>query len=150
MRIEPFEAMAEYLGLQLGARGLIDMGLKNKALRQLLEGAPGWRELITLGKIWHLEQMKDSAEGASNLLDNSVVLLASDCGEGWNHTTFDHPIVVAGGGAGRLRTGFHYRSDTAENTSDILLACAKASAPDISEVGSGGGYSNTPTPELVA
>jgi anion-transporting ArsA/GET3 family ATPase len=58
MRIDPFAAMAEYLSLQIGGRALVEMGLRNKALRQLMEGAPGWRELITLGKIWHLEQAR--------------------------------------------------------------------------------------------
>ena len=29
----------------------------NRAFRQLMDASPGWRELITLGKIWHLEQM---------------------------------------------------------------------------------------------
>jgi anion-transporting ArsA/GET3 family ATPase len=89
MRIEPFEAMAEYLGLQLGARGLIDMGLKNKALRQLLEGAPGWRELITLGKIWHLEQMKDPSGRA---LYEMIVVDAPATGHGV--TFLDVPRVV--------------------------------------------------------
>ena len=96
-----------------------------------------------------LEQLKATPEGALNMLDNSVVLLGSDCGEGWSHTTYDQPIVVAGGGAGRLNTGFHYRSGSEQNTSDVLLAAMKAAAPDIDEVGSGVGYSNTPLPELL-
>jgi anion-transporting ArsA/GET3 family ATPase len=58
MRSDPFAAMSEYLALQFGGRALVDFGLRNKALRQLLEGAPGWRELITLGKIWHVEQAR--------------------------------------------------------------------------------------------
>jgi len=58
LRIDPFEALAEYLGLQLGVRALVDLVLRNRAFRQLMEASPGWRELITLGKIWHLEQMK--------------------------------------------------------------------------------------------
>ena len=57
MRIDPFEALAEYLGLQLGVRPVVDLVFRNRAFRQLMEASPGWRELITLGKIWHLEQM---------------------------------------------------------------------------------------------
>ncbi|MCC6642728.1 MAG: chromosome partitioning protein [Deltaproteobacteria bacterium] len=57
MRIDPFEALAEYLGLQLGVRAVVDLVFRNRAFRQLMEASPGWRELITLGKIWHLEQM---------------------------------------------------------------------------------------------
>jgi anion-transporting ArsA/GET3 family ATPase len=59
MRIDPFSAVSEYIGLQVGSWAPIDLALRNRSLRQLLDGAPGWRELITLGKIWHLEQSLD-------------------------------------------------------------------------------------------
>jgi hypothetical protein len=59
MHIDPFEALAEYLGLQLRVRGLVDLVVGNRGFRQLMGAAPGWRELITLGKVWHLEQMHE-------------------------------------------------------------------------------------------
>jgi len=59
MLIDPFEALGEYLALQIGVRPLVDTVMRNKAFRQLLSASPGWRELITLGKIWHLEQMQE-------------------------------------------------------------------------------------------
>ena len=62
--IEPFEALGEYLGLQLGMRRLVDPILRQRGFRQLLLAAPGWRELITLGKVWHLEQMEEGASRA--------------------------------------------------------------------------------------
>ena len=62
LRIDPFEALAEYLGLQLGVRQLVNLVLRNSAFRQLMTAAPGWRELITLGKIWHLAQLKPETE----------------------------------------------------------------------------------------
>jgi anion-transporting ArsA/GET3 family ATPase len=58
MQIDPFEALGEYLSLQIGIRPLVETVMRNNAFRQLLSAAPGWRELITLGKIWHLEQMQ--------------------------------------------------------------------------------------------
>jgi anion-transporting ArsA/GET3 family ATPase len=39
-----------------------DRVLKTETFQQLLEAAPGWRELIILGKIWHLEQ-KTNGDG---------------------------------------------------------------------------------------
>ena len=60
MRIDPFEALGEYLALQLGLAAPVELVLRNRAFRQLMEAAPGWRELITLGKVWHLEQMQAS------------------------------------------------------------------------------------------
>jgi len=61
LRIEPFEALTEYLTLQIGVRSLVDLVVRNASFRQLMSAAPGWRELITLGKIWHLAQMQTSA-----------------------------------------------------------------------------------------
>jgi hypothetical protein len=62
MRIDPYEALAEYLGLQIGLRGLVRRVLENRAFRQLMDASPGWRELITLGKVWHLEQQRDERD----------------------------------------------------------------------------------------
>jgi anion-transporting ArsA/GET3 family ATPase len=58
LRIDPFEALTEYLSLQFGARSLVELVVKNSGFRQLMNAAPGWRELITLGKIWHLAQLR--------------------------------------------------------------------------------------------
>ncbi|HWM86661.1 MAG TPA: DUF1552 domain-containing protein [Kofleriaceae bacterium] len=107
--------------------------------------------------VWNVDQfarlcqlLKEREEGGSNLLNNSILLLCSDCGEGWSHTTFDQPIVVAGGGAGQLvQPGIHYRSARAENTSDILLTLAQAMVPSITEIGSAEGLSNTPFTEIL-
>lgn len=58
--IEPFDTLAEYLYLKVGIRKLVDISVSNKAFRQLLIGAPGWRELVTLGKIGYEEQQLDA------------------------------------------------------------------------------------------
>ncbi|MEE2679145.1 MAG: ArsA-related P-loop ATPase [Myxococcota bacterium] len=60
MRIDPYEALAEYLVLQLGARFVVERVLANRGFRQLMNASPGWRDLITLGKVWHLERMEDA------------------------------------------------------------------------------------------
>jgi Protein of unknown function (DUF1552) len=107
--------------------------------------------------VWNVQQfanllrlLKDTPDGASNLLDNSILLLCSDCGEGWSHTTFDQPIVVAGRGGGQLLyPGIHYRSKNAQNTSDILLTLAQAMVPTIAEIGSAEGLSNTPFTDIL-
>lgn len=89
MRIEPYRALAEYLGLQLGVRGLAERVLRNRAFRQLLDAAPGWRELITLGKVWHLEQMREPGGGPRFDL---IVVDAPATGHGL--TFLDVPRVV--------------------------------------------------------
>ena len=98
-RIEPYEALGEYLGLQLRVRGLVDRVLANRGFRQLMDAAPGWRELITLGKVWHLEQQRDAMERP---LYDLLVVDAPATGHGL--TFLDVPsVVVSAVRAGPLR-----------------------------------------------
>lgn len=60
-RIDPFESLSEYLRLQMKLGSLVDRVLGTETFQQLLEAVPGWRELILLGKIWHLEQKENDA-----------------------------------------------------------------------------------------
>ncbi len=97
-----------------------------------------------------LETLKATPEGAGNVLDNSVILLGSDCAEGMTHSSFDQPIIVAGKGGGLLKSDLHYRSPNSENTSDILLTLLQTMDPSVTEVGQAEGYSNTGFGGIVA
>lgn len=57
-RLEPEAALEEYLGLQLHVRLLARAIVGNSAFHAFLDAAPGWRELITLGKLWHLVSLE--------------------------------------------------------------------------------------------
>ena len=85
--LDPHDALAEYLGLQVGFRGVVERVLRHRGFRQLLEGAPGWRELISVGKVWHL--VERSPEPAPEL----VVVDAPATGHGL--TFLDVPGVAA-------------------------------------------------------
>lgn len=99
MRIDPYEALAEYLGLQLRVAGLVRSVLRNRAFRQLMDASPGWRELITLGKVWHLQQLRDPAQRP---LHDLLVVDAPATGHGV--TFLDVPrVVVSAVKAGPLR-----------------------------------------------
>ncbi|HKA16325.1 MAG TPA: ArsA-related P-loop ATPase [Myxococcota bacterium] len=96
--IEPFEALGEYLGIQLGTRRLVDPILRQRGFRQLLLASPGWRELITLGKVWHFEQMQDRGHPRFDL----IVVDAPATGH--SLTFLDVPrVVVSAVRAGPLR-----------------------------------------------
>ncbi len=96
--LEPFAALSEYLGLQIGSQRIVEPVLRNRAFRQLLMAAPGWRDLITLGKVWHLEQMEDSGRPRFDL----IVVDAPATGHGL--TFLDVPrVVVSAVRAGPLR-----------------------------------------------
>jgi anion-transporting ArsA/GET3 family ATPase len=99
MRVDPYEALAEYLKLQLGVPGLVSRVLRNRGFRQLLDASPGWRELVTLGKVWHLRQATDEAGRARFDL---IVVDAPATGHGL--TFLDVPrVVVSAVRAGPLR-----------------------------------------------
>ena len=87
--VEPFEALSEYLALQVVSRRVVDPVLRQRAFRQFLMATPGWRELITLGKIWHLEQMRENGGPRFDL----IVVDAPATGHGL--TFLDVPRVVA-------------------------------------------------------
>jgi anion-transporting ArsA/GET3 family ATPase len=59
-RVDPLEALREYLELQLRFRPVVTIVTRNPGFRRMLDAAPGWRELITLGKLWHLETRRDA------------------------------------------------------------------------------------------
>lgn len=97
-----------------------------------------------------LEKMKATPDGAGNVLDNSCVLLGSDCSEGWSHSIRNMCVVVAGGGGGTLKTpGTHVRSTTNRNLSDVLLTCVRTVAPEITEIGSQEMRSMTSVSEIM-
>jgi hypothetical protein len=70
---------------------------------------------------WHIAQyayllnkLKSMKEGDGTVLDNSMVLFASALSDGDRHDPHKLPIVVGGGGGGRLATGQYlsYTEDT--------------------------------------
>ena len=70
----------------------------------------------TLVSRWYIEQfayllerMKGIDEGGSSLLDNSVVFYGSGMKDGNGHKRNDLPILLAGGGQGKLSPGKHHQ-----------------------------------------
>jgi len=60
-----------------------------------------------------LTRMMNCADGAGNLLDNSVVYSTSCTSESQTHSGNDYPVLVAGKAGGRLKTDQHLRMATA-------------------------------------
>jgi hypothetical protein len=58
-----------------------------------------WREF--------LDEIASIREGDSTLLDHCVILAHSDCSIAKAHAVEGIPIMIAGNGGGRIRTGFH-------------------------------------------
>src|SRR5690606_19228826 len=63
---------------------------------------------------WHIEQvayflerLKSIPEGSGNLLDHSMVMYGSGLNDGNRHQEENLPILLAGGGGGRIKRGQH-------------------------------------------
>jgi anion-transporting ArsA/GET3 family ATPase len=68
MRITPEFALTEYLEKQLRAPRLARAIVANSGIRRLLDAAPGWRDLIALGKLWHLSTRESAGRARWPLL----------------------------------------------------------------------------------
>ncbi len=58
---------------------------------------------------YFLGKLKSIADGDATLLDRSVVVYGSGLADGNRHTHHDLPVLIAGGGNGKLHTGRHVR-----------------------------------------
>jgi hypothetical protein len=58
---------------------------------------------------YYLEKLKSIPDGDGSLLDHSMILLGSGMGNPDVHNHVNLPIVVAGGGAGKLKGGRHIK-----------------------------------------
>ncbi|MCB9506281.1 MAG: DUF1552 domain-containing protein [Myxococcales bacterium] len=74
-------------------------------------------------------------EGDGTLLDNSVLLGTTDVSYGRTHQIDEYPLLLAGTACGALRTGFHYRSQTQENTSLVMMSLLRAMGVRVAEFG---------------
>jgi anion-transporting ArsA/GET3 family ATPase len=116
LRMEPYAALAEYLNVQLGLPGAVARLLRQRAFRQLMDAAPGWRELVTLGKVWHLEQARDDARARFDTL----VVDAPATGHGL--TFLDVPrVVVSALRSGPLRRHAGWVEDLVRDPERTLL-----------------------------
>lgn len=105
---------------------------------------------------YFLTKLADTEDGAGNLLDNSAILVGSDCMDGWSHD-FDEKqniaCLVAGRAGGRLvHPGIHLIQEQ-RNVCDVALTVLKAVVPEVESIGDVGvdpAASSQPIQELLA
>jgi len=69
LQIEPEAALAEYFETHLPTgSGVPRRLLRNEGFHRFLDAAPGWRDLVALGKIWQLEQQREGDRPRFDLL----------------------------------------------------------------------------------
>jgi hypothetical protein len=98
---------------------------------------------------YQLEALRAIPEGDGTLLDHCVLLGTTDCSFGRTHSLNEYPIVLAGTANGALPTGFHYRSTTNENSSEVLLSIVQAMDVPVASFGAGAGLATKGLPALA-
>ena len=79
---------------------------------------------------YFLEKLKATPDGDGSLLDHSVVLYGSSMSNGNQHDHDPLPILLAGGGAGRLRGGRHIHAAADTPFANLLVSVlAKLNVP---------------------
>ncbi len=83
--------------------------------------------------LWHMEKfdylltkLKSYKDQNGTLLDNSIVLFGSGMGHSDNHTAQRIPIILAGNGQGRLKTGRYIRYSENQEVSSLHLSLLDA------------------------
>jgi hypothetical protein len=69
----------------------------------------------------YLERLRSTPDGEGSLLDNGVYLLGSGMGDPNVHNHTNLPIVVAGGGSGKLQGGRHIKYPEPTPMANLLL-----------------------------
>lgn len=81
-----------------------------------------------------LAQLAARPEGNGTMLDESLVLLCSEIADGNTHLHDDMPFVLAGGGAGTIRTGRFFDVGYRRH-GDLFVALAHAMGDNLSSFG---------------
>jgi Protein of unknown function (DUF1552) len=68
-----------------------------------------------------LGKMRATPDGDGTLLDHSMLLIGSGMGDGDMHSPLDLPVVLAGGGCGRLKGGRHLKYPIETPMSNLLV-----------------------------
>ncbi len=95
-----------------------------------------------------LRKLKETPEGDGNLLDRSVVFCTTELSEGNRHSNDEFPVLIAGRGNGRLRTGQHIRMQNRDNASRALLTALRGAGMGIESFGYENGWTNQRIAEI--
>ena len=69
-----------------------------------------------------LQQMEAVNEGNGTLLDNTIVYIGSEFGDGDAHSQSQHPVIIAGSGAGRVNVNRHIATPNDTPLANSLLS----------------------------
>lgn len=97
-----------------------------------------------------LERLDSYQEGSGTLLDNTLVLWATEIGESTQHALTNMPYVFAGGAGGKIRPGrfIDYSAKPKDNNQMLVSIAHAMGAEDLTQFGDLAGATG-PLPSLV-
>jgi hypothetical protein len=100
--------------------------------------------------LYFLQKMDAYKEGDRSLLDNSLVLWATEIGEATMHDLLTMPYVLAGSAGGKIRAGrlLDYSSSRRDNNQMLVSIAQAMGATDLTSFGDASGATG-PLPNLV-
>lgn len=84
---------------------------------------------------YFLQKLKDTKEGDSNLLDNSMILYGSAISDGNRHTHDDLPIILAGRGGRTINSGRYVVCQEETPLNNLFLSMAERMGAKLDELG---------------
>lgn len=96
-----------------------------------------------------LTQLESVREGATTLLDRTVIYCSTDHGYARLHTLTNIPLLTAGGANGKLRTGYHLTAP-GESVARVGLTVMQAIGVSVSSWGTMSNRTSRPFSELLA
>jgi hypothetical protein len=93
--------------------------------------------------------LRDTPEGAGNLLDNTALLVTTDVAEGRSHSSKDMPMLVLGRAGGALKGDQHYRSPSSEHSLRVHVTLFRALGLKLTSFGTGKSKQTQPIAALL-
>ena len=84
---------------------------------------------------YFLERLQATPDGDGTLLDHSLILYGSSLSDGNEHNFDPLPVVLAGGGSGRLKGGRHLRYAPHTPMSNLLLSMLHTVGARVDRIG---------------
>jgi hypothetical protein len=85
-------------------------------------------------------KLQETPDGDGTLLDRSVLYFGSGMGNGNAHDRNNPPVLLVGGGNGKLRGGRHIAVEMKEPTANLLLSVADMAGARVEQLGRSTGH----------
>jgi hypothetical protein len=84
---------------------------------------------------YFLDRMRSTPDGDGSLLDHCVILYGSSLSDGNAHSRRNLPLVLAGGGGGRIQGGRHIRFPKDTPLTNLFLTIMEVTGVDVEKFG---------------